>query len=166
MATTTKTKKTTGTVKKAATTKKGTKKSATQEQIEKLEKALENVNEKDVINLVPEEIKADVEADLEAADKLENPQDINLDEEVKKIIETAEPSEEVKEQVEEFETGKEEFNEKITKEPEKAEELVKAELKRVENLKKKAEALRASLHKERPGNEGFTNWWNGSSGLY
>lgn len=163
MATTAKTKKTGTTVKKAATSKK---KSTTQEQIEKLEKALEKVDEKNVINLVPEEIKAEVEADKEAADAFENPQDINLDEEVKKIIETAEPSDEVKEQVEEFETGKEEFNKKLEKEPEKAEELVKVELKRVENLKKKAEALKASLHKQRPGNEGFTNWWNGSSGLY
>ena len=163
MATTKKAKTANTTVKNAATTKK---KSKTQEQIEKLEKALENVKEEDVINLVPEDVKADIEADKEAADAFENPQDINFDDEVKKILETAEPSEEVKQQVEEFETGKEEFNKKIAEKPEKAEEVVKAEIKRIENIKKKAEALRANIQKQKLGNEGFTNWWNGSSGLY
>ena len=159
----------TTTVKKAATTKKTSKKSATMEQIEKLEKALEQTKGEDVMNLLPDDVKADIEADKAEAEKFENPKDIDFDAEVKKIIETAEPSEEVKEQVAEFEQGKEEFDKKIAKEPENAEKLVKEELKRVETLKKKAEALKANIQKENKrtfGNSDFTNWWNGSSSLY
>lgn len=169
MATTKKAKANTTTVKKAETTKKTTKKSATMEQIEKLEKALEQTKEEDVMNLLPEDVKADIEADKAESEKFENPQDIDFDAEVKKIIETAEPSDEVKEQVAEFEKGKEAFNENIAKEPEKAEQIVQEELKRVEALKKKAEAMRAALQKENKktfGNSDFTNWWNGSSSLY
>ena len=159
----------TTTVKKAATTKKTSKKSETMEQIEKLEKALEQTKGEDVMNLLPDDVKADIEADKAEAEKFENPKDIDFDAEVKKIIETAEPSEEVKEQVAEFEDGKEEFDKKIAKEPENAEKLVKEELKRVEALKKKAEAMKAAIQKENRktfGNSDFTNWWNGSSGLY
>ena len=169
MATTKKAKANTTTVKKAETTKKTTKKSATMEQIEKLEKALEQTKEEDVMNLLPEDIKADIEADKAESEKFENPQDIDFDAEVKKIIETAEPSDEVKEQVAEFEKGKEAFNENIAKEPEKAEQIVQEELKRAEALKKKAEAMRAAMQKENKktfGNSDFTNWWNGSSSLY
>ena len=169
MATTKKAKANTTTVKKAETTKKTTKKSATMEQIEKLEKALEQTKEEDVMNLLPEDVKADIEADKAESEKFENPQDIDFDAEVKKIIETAEPSDEVKEQVAEFEKGKEAFNENIAKEPEKAEQIVQEELKRVEALKKKAEAMRVALQKENKktfGNSDFTNWWNGSSSLY
>ena len=152
-----------------AKTKDKTKKSATMEQIEKLEKALEQTKEEDVMNLLPEDVKVDIEADKAESEKFENPQDIDFDAEVKKIIETAEPSDEVKEQVAEFEKGKEAFNENIAKEPEKAEQIVQEELKRVEALKKKAEAMRAALQKENKktfGNSDFTNWWNGSSSLY
>ena len=169
MATTKKAKANTTTVKKAETTKKTTKKSATMEQIEKLEKALEQTKEEDVMNLLPEDVKVDIEADKAESEKFENPQDIDFDAEVKKIIETAEPSDEVKEQVAEFEKGKEAFNENIAKEPEKAEQIVQEELKRAEALKKKAEAMRAALQKENKktfGNSDFTNWWNGSSSLY
>ena len=159
----------TTTVKKAATTKKTTKKSATMEQIEKLEKALEQTKGEDVMNLLPDEVKAEIEADRKEAENFENPKDIDFDSEVKKIIETAEPSDEVKEQVTEFEEGKEEFNKKIEKEPENAEKIVQDELKRVEALKKKAETMKAAIQKENRktfGNSDFTNWWNGSSGLY
>ena len=146
-----------------AKTKDKTKKSKTVEQIEKLEKALKENEAQDVVNLVPEEVKADIEADKQEADALETPKEIDVEAEVKKIIEDAEPSEEVKAQVEDFEAGKEEFNKKIETEPENPEEVVKAEIKRVEKLIKKAEALKNKRHL---GNEGFTSWWNGSSGLY
>ena len=146
-----------------AKTKDKTKKSKTVEQIEKLEKALKENEAQDVVNLVPEEVKADIEADKQEADALETPKEIDVEAEVKKIIEDTEPSEEVKAQVDEFEAGKKEFNKKIETEPENAEKLVETELKRVEALKKKAEALKNKRHL---GNEGFTSWWNGSSGLY
>ena len=153
---------------KAATTKES-KKSATMEQIEKLEKALEDAKSKDVVNLVPEEIKADVEAEKSEVDSLENPKEIDFDAEVKRIIETVEPSEEVKEQVEELENGKNEFNEKLEKNPQEAEKLVEEEIKRVEALKKKAEAIKANIQKESKRtfkDSDFTNWWNGSSNLF
>jgi hypothetical protein len=139
------------------------------EQIEKLEKALEKTKDENVMNLLPDDVKADIEADKAEAEKFENPQDIDFDAEVKKIIETAEPSEEVKEQVAEFERGKDEFNEKLEKDPENAEKVIKDELKRVETIKKKAEAMKAALERENKrtfGSSDFTNWWNGSSGLY
>ena len=169
MATTKKDKTATETIKKAATSKKTTKKSATIEQIEKLEKALEQTKEEDVLNLLPEDVKADIEADKAEAEKFENPKDIDFDAEVKKIFEDTTPSDEVKEQVDEFEKGKEEFNKKLEKEPKNAEKLVREELKRVEALKKKAEAMRDAIQKENKrsfGSEDFTNWWNGSSNLY
>ena len=170
MATTAKTKKATETTTAKKATTSRSKKSDTLKQIENLEKALGNVKDEDVTNLAPEEIKADIEADKEAVDALEEQKDIDFDTEVKKIIDTAEASEEVKEQFEDFETGKEKFNENIEKEPEKAEELVQEEIKRVEALKKKAEALKTKIQHENKGklggNEGFTSWWNGSSGLY
>ena len=153
---------------KAATTKES-KKSATMEQIEKLEKALEDAKGEDVVNLVPEEIRADVEAEKAEADSLENPKEIDFEAEVKRIIETVEPSEEVKEQVEELENGKNEFNEKLEKNPQEAEKLVEEEIKRVEALKKKAEAIKANIQKESKRtfkDSDFTNWWNGSSNLF
>ena len=156
------------TVKKAAT-KNESKKSATMEQIEKLEKALENTKNEDVVNLVPEEIKADIEtkdAEIIAPD---DQKDIDFDAEVKKIIETAEPSKEIKEQIEEFENGKNDFNEKLDKNPEEAEKLIEDELKRVDALKKKAETIKANIQKENKRtfrNSDFTNWWNGSSNLF
>jgi hypothetical protein len=107
-----------------AKTKDKTKKSKTVEQIEKLEKALKENEAQDVVNLVPEEVKADIEADKQEADALETPKEIDVEAEVKKIIEDAEPSEEVKAQVEDFEAGKEEFNKKIETEPENAEKLI------------------------------------------
>ena len=153
---------------KAATAKES-KKSATMEQIEKLEKALEDTKSEDVVNLVPEEIRADVEAEKTEVDSLENPKEIDFDAEVKRIIETVEPSEEVKEQVEELENGKNEFNEKLEKNPQEAEKLVEEEIKRVEALKKKAEAIKANIQKESKRtfkDSDFTNWWNGSSNLF
>ena len=169
MATAKKAKTTAATMVKKAATKKESKKSATMEQIEKLEKALENTKSEDVVNLVPEEIRADIEAEKAEVDSLENPKDIDFDTEVKRIIETAEPSEEVKEQVEEFESGKNEFNEKLEKNPQEAEKLVEEELKRVEALKKKAETIKANIQKENKRtfkNSDITNWWKGSSNLF
>ena len=168
MATTKKAKTTAETTKKAAT-KKTTKKSATIEQIEKLEKALEKTKEEDVINLVPEAIKEDIESEKSETEPLVDVEPVDLDTEVKKIFETAEPSKEVKEQFEEFQKGKEEFNKKMESDPANAEKLIKDELKRVEALKKKAEAIRAGLQKDSKinvKNDNFTNWWNGSSNLF
>ena len=109
------------------------------------------------------------EAEKAEVDGLENPKGIDFDAEVKKIIETAEPSKEVKEQVEEFENGKDEFNKKLEKNPQEAEKIIEEELKRVDELKKKAETIKANIERETKRtfkNSDFTNWWNGSSGLY
>lgn len=167
---TTKKKKGEAPVKKAATTKKGgSKKTAAAKQIEELEKALKSAKAEDVENLVPEDIRADVKADMAEAEKFENPENINLEAEMEKVFETAEPSEEVKEQVKEFEATKEEFNKEVEKAPEKTEDLVKEQLKKAEELKKRAIAMKAGLHKENQRNikdEIFTNWWNGSSNLF
>lgn len=166
------------TVKKASTAKKSSKKKTTIEQIENLEKALKNTKEEDIISLVPDEIKADIKEEKpETAENVRDQANLYFDEqkeadfdsEVKRIIESAEPSEEVKEQVKDFEEGKEEFNKKLEEEPEQAEKIVQDELKRVETLKKKVEAMKSNMQKgnaRHMGNEGFTNWWNGSSGLY
>ena len=149
-----------------AKTKDKTKKSKTVEQIEKLEKALKE-NEALATSAPsfpePEDAKADIEAEGQQDDSLEAPKEIDVESEVKKIIEDAEPSEEVKAQVEEFEAGKEVFNEKIVSDVENAEKLVETELNRVETLKRKVEELK---NKRDIGNERFTNWWNGSSGLF
>lgn len=170
MATKAKTKKSGSTIKKAATTRRSeTKKNDTLKQIENLEKALEKVKDEDVTNLMPEDIRADIEANKDAVDALEEPKDINLEEEVKKVLSTTEPSEELKEQIKEFEDGKKEFSKKIEKEPEKTEEIVREEIKRVETIVKKVKAMKESLNDENKGvirDEGFTNWWNGSSSLY
>ena len=161
---TTKGKKTATT--KAATSK--TKKSATQEQIEKLEKALGEVKQEDVVSLVPEEMKEQVEADMKAVDGFETPKEVDVEAEVQKIMETAEPSEDVKAQVEEFESTKKEFEEKIEKEPENTEKHLLDEIARLKALVKKAEAKKSEIQTNRKAinDEGFTNWWNGSSGLY
>jgi hypothetical protein len=66
---------------KAAATKES-KKSATMEQIEKLEKALEEKKNEDVTNLVPEEIKADILADKAEVAALEKSEDVDFDAEV------------------------------------------------------------------------------------
>ena len=151
------------------TTKKESKKSATMEQIEKLEKAIEKTKEEDVLNLIPEDIRADIEVEKNEVDTIETPEKIDLEAEVKKVFENAEPSSEVKEQIEEFENGKEEFNKKFEKGLEDPEKLIQEEIKRVEKIKKKVESLKANAIKEDKktfGSENFTNWWNGSSGLY
>lgn len=153
---------------KAATTKES-KKSTTMEQIEKLEKALEKTKEEDAMNLVPEAVKEDIESGKSETETLVDVEPVDFDAEVKKIIETVEPSEDVKEQIEEFGNGKDEFNEKLEKNPQEAEKLVEEEIKRVEALKKKAEAIKANIQKENKRefkNSDFTNWWNGSSNLF
>ena len=48
------------TTKKATTRKKSSKKNTTIEQIENLEKALKKTKEQDIVNLVPDVIKADI----------------------------------------------------------------------------------------------------------
>ena len=160
MATTSKTKKATT---KASTTKRTTKKQSVKEQLENLDKALENIEGKDVIELLPDEVKADI-VDETAGKDFEEPKEIDVDEEVKKIFEDSEPSEDVKKQIEEFETGKEKFNEEMTKHPEKAEETVSKELKRVQELKKKVETMQKGIDAVRDSrnrNDIFTNLWNG-----
>ena len=145
------------------------KKTKTMEQIERLENALKEKEQENVLDFVPEEIKADIEADMKEVEKFENPENVDFDKEVKEIFKTAEPSAEVKEQITEFEQGKEKFNEKINKEPENAEKIIQDEIKRVEVLKKKAEAIRAAIEKENKKvfkNSDFTNWWNGTSNLF
>lgn len=164
-----------GTIKKAET-KKENKKTTTMEQIEKLEKALEAQKANEAATIVPEEIKPeDINADIEpVGDETiepngETPEPIDFEKQVHDIIDNVEPSAEIKEQIADLENGKEEFNEKLGKEPENAEKLVQEELKRVEAIKKKAEAIKSNIQKETRGardNDGFTNWWNGTSGLY
>ena len=169
MATAKKAKTTAATMVKKAATKKESKKSETMEQIEKLEKALEKTKEEDVINLVPEAVKEDIETEKSETEPLVDFEPVDFDTEVKKIFETAEPSEEVKEQFEEFQNGKEEFDKKLESDPGNAEKLIKDELKRVEALKKKAEAIKTNIQKENKRafkNSDFTNWWNGSSNLF
>lgn len=147
-----------------------TRKASTVEQIEMLEKALEKTSAEDATDLLPEDVKADIEANKKELDALETPEEINLDEEVRKIFETVEPSDEIKEQLDAFENGKAEFSEKIGKEPEKAEEIVQDEIKRIEGIKKSLEAIKTNLTPKpaprRVDNEGFTNWWNGASDLF
>lgn len=160
MATTSKTKKVTT---KATTTRKTTKKQSVKEQLENLDKALENIEGKDVMELLPDEVKADIVDETTGKD-FEEPKEIDVDEEVKKIFKDSEPSEEVKKQIEEFEVGKEKFNEEMAKHPEKAEETVNKELKRVQELKKKVETMQKGIdavRDSRSRDDIFTNLWNG-----
>ena len=149
------------TKKAAAPAKPKVGKASTKEQLDKLEKALEQIEGQNVMDLVPEEIKADIEQN-ETENVLEDVKPINLDEEVKKVFETAEPSEEVANQIKEFDDLKEKFNKNIEKEPQEAENLAKGALKKAEALKKRAEALRAANEKAMR-RETFTNVWNGTS---
>ena len=111
-------KKTTPRKTTATANRKPTKKAKTTEEIEKLEKALDKVSKQDVIDLVPEEIKEDVKKDKEAAEKYENPQSVDFESEVKKIIGTAEPSEEIKTKRAELETKKDRVDKALEKEHE------------------------------------------------
>ena len=161
MARTTKEKKAVAGV-KTEKTKKTTK---AKEQIAKLEKALESIDEKKVLDLIPEEVKADiVEDNVTPVDDAP----VDFDAEVKKILENPEPSEEIKEEIAEFEEGKKTFEEKLEKAPEKTEEIVQEEIDRVESIKKKLEALQEKLKEgQNPGQkingEAFTNIWNGTN---
>lgn len=144
-------------------TVKSKKKTSTQEQLDKLSKALDDMDETKIIELVPEEIKEDVKKDFETAN-LEEPTPVDFDKEVEEIFENAEPSEEVQEQVKAFEEEKKDFVEAIQKEPEKAEEIVKKELGKMEALKKQVQAMKENLHNINVRNErreNFTNLWNG-----
>lgn len=154
-------KKTTSRKTTATANRKPTKKAKTTEEIEKLEKALDKVSKQDVIDLVPEEIKEDVKKDKEAAEKYENPQSVDFESEVKKIIETVEPSEEIKTQIAEFEANKDRLDKALEKEPEKAAEILQDGISKIEAIRKKTEAIRASLQEGNTKNETFTNWWNG-----
>lgn len=138
-------------------------KSKTQEQIEQLEKALEKVNEENVMDLLPEEVKADIEAD-QKENAFENETMPDVEKEIKEMFDKAEPSEELKEQIVAFETGKEEFNKKLEKNPSDAEKTIKAELKRVEKIKKQVEKMQQTyrkLNEKDNRRESFTNIWNG-----
>ena len=161
----TKSKKTTTTTKKAATTKK----SSTLKQIEDLEKALGEVKPEDIQNLVPEDGVQGVDmAELRKENEAQVPE-TNIDEEVKEILNNTEPSDEVKEQIEDFEKSQSDFAKQLDENPEKATEIVEEEIKKMEQLKQKAETIKANIQKATDRNfrnEGFTSWWNGSSGLY
>lgn len=154
-------KKTTTRKPTATANRKPTKKAKTIEEIEKLEKALDKVSKQDIIDLVPEEIKEDVKKDKEEAEKYENPQSVDFESEVKKIIETVEPSEEIKTQIAEFEANKDRLDKALEKEPEKAAEILQDGISKIEAIRKKTEAIRASLQESNTKNETFTNWWNG-----
>ena len=159
MATTTKKKNT----KKTGTTKKTTKKTEVTKQIEQLEEALKTADETNAIDLLPEEVKTEIKAE-EAKTPLDNPEEIDFDKEVEKVLSNTEPSEEVKAQVEKFEAEKEKLNKEIEKNPENAEKLISDELKQIQELKKKIETMRSNLrntNRERSNRENFTNLWNG-----
>ena len=153
---TTKLKKVTSPFKKGSETKK----SKTQQEIEKLEKALENVKDDEVVDIA-----------LDGTDiiDIEPTPESGINEEIKDIFSKPDMSDEVKEQFDELKKEQDDFANRLDKEPENTEQIVKEEIKKVEALKAKAEALKNSLHKttdRNTKNEGFTNWWNGSSGLY
>ena len=161
-------KKVTTTAKKATTkkaaTKKTSKKTAVTQEIEKLEKALDEVTPEKVIESVPEEIRADVVKNQEELEKINESEPIDVEAEAKKIFENPQPSEEVMERVAEFEKEKELFAKKIEENPEKAEEIVKTEIKKIEQIKKQTEAVRASLqelNRRSTRRDNFTNLWNG-----
>lgn len=136
------------------------KKSETMKQIENLEKALANIqNEED-------SLLASGETKDEALVENEN---VDFDKEVKEIFSDTEPSEEIKEEIKDFEDSQGDFEKKLNENPEKAAEIVQEEIKKMETLKGKVETLRKNFNKATDRNirnEDFTNWWNGSSGLY
>jgi hypothetical protein len=136
------------------------KKSETMKQIENLEKALANIqNEED-------SLLASGETKDEALVENEN---VDFGKEVKEIFSDTEPSEEIKEEIKDFEDSQGDFEKKLDENPEKAAEIVQEEIKKMETLKGKVETLRKNFNKATDRNirnEGFTNWWNGSSGLY
>ena len=134
------------------------------EQIEKLENALKETKKEDIMNLLPDDVKADIEADKAEAEKFESPRDIDFDTEVKKVLDDIEPSDEVKNVMNEFEAGKELFNEELVSSAGNPEELVKKEIKRIEELKKKVETMKKGLEGVRNSQTKdslFTNLWNG-----
>ena len=49
----------------------------------------------------------------------------------------------------------------MTKHPEKAEETLKKEIKRVEELRRKAETIKKLIQDSRSKDDVFTNTWNG-----
>ena len=159
---TTRLKKTTSTTNRGSETKK----SKTQQEIEKLEKALENVKGDEIKDIMLDDSDIDVLSMIQPA----TPEpETDVKEEIKDILANPEMSEEVKEQFDEFKKTQDDFEEKLNKEPEKAAQIVEEEIKKVETLKAKAEALKNNLHKatdRNVKNENFTNWWNGSSSLY
>lgn len=136
------------------------KKSETMKQIENLEKALANIQNED------DSLLASGETKDEALVENEN---VDFDKEVKEIFSDTEPSEEIKEEIKDFEDSQGDFEKKLNENPEKAAEIVQEEIKKMETLKGKVETLRKNFNKATDRNirnEDFTNWWNGSSGLY
>lgn len=160
-----KTKKTlTGTKKSSAAPKKtktSTKKATMKEQIEKLDQALAENEGVDITAFLPEEVVADIETNKQPQPAPEN---LNLDKEVKKILEEAEPSAEVQELVDDFTSSAAKVEEVLNKEPEKAEEVIAAEAKHVEDTLNKIEELKErvfKMTKAKHRENTFTNLWNG-----
>ena len=133
--------------------KKTTKKTEVTKQIEQLEEALKAADEKGAIDLLPEEVKAEIK-DEETKPTLDNPEEIDFDKEVQKILSDTEPSDEVKENL----------NKELEKNPENAEKLISDKLKQIQELKKRIETMRDNFQKVnriREKRDNFTNLWNG-----
>lgn len=160
-----KTKKTlTGTKKSSAAPKKtktSSKKATMKEQIEKLDQALADNEGVDITAFLPEEVISDIEAKKQDEPTLKN---LDLDTEVKKIIEETEPSAEVQELVDDFANSTAKVEEALNKEPEKAEEVIATEAKHVEDTLNKIEELKQrvfNMTKAKHRENTFTNLWNG-----
>lgn len=169
----TKEKKTT-TTKKATTSKSKKSVKAELEKIEQITNQAEDAN--NIFDLVPDEVETEngyngtpandpIPVDTYVGgEHYVNPDPVDFDAEVKSIIEDATPSQDVVDYVEEFENEKEKLNEKINKNPEKAEETIKAEIKKIEAIRKKVADVHANLQKQNEKTirrENFTNLWNG-----
>ena len=149
------------TTKKPATVKKTETEKSIQQEIEKLEKALDAVDNKNIVDLVPEEIKEDVKKDVEVLNGIDAV-DRDLEDKIKSELENITPSEEIVEKMEELNESKKLFEEQIEKAPEKAVELARTELNKMAELKKKTEELKNRFFKEsEPKNNGTTFFWNG-----
>jgi hypothetical protein len=159
---------------KAAKKPETTKKTSTLKQIEELEKALKDgklTNVQTPTQELDPQLANEPDKVIKAAseDEIQAQPETNIDDEVKEILTNTEPSDEVKEQIEDFEKTQTDFAKQLDENPEKAEQIVEEEIKKMEQLKQKAETIKANIQKVTDRNfrnEGFTSWWNGSSGLY
>ena len=159
---------------KAAKKPETTKKTSTLKQIEELEKALKDgklTNVQTPTQELDPQLANEPDKVIKAAseDEIQAQPETNIDDEVKEILTNTEPSDEVKEQIEDFEKTQTDFAKQLDENPEKAAEIVEEEIKKMEQLKQKAETIKTNIQKVTDRNfrnEGFTSWWNGSSGLY